>query len=1130
MKKGLLVLLLFISVQIQAQIQSKNLHLKAFLVKNDTVKIDTVSIRSANFKVFDSANIEIDASKYSIDFSTSLLIFKKENNEKFERISVQYTSYPNFLTKNYFKLNKKLIVPSANNQSQLFSLTTNKEKTPFQPFDGLNAAGFFTRGVTVGNNQNVVANSMLDLQISGKLSDKVTLKASIVDTNLPIQENGNTYKLNEFDRVFIELYSDEWSINAGDIYLKNNETAFLRFNKKVSGLAVDAHIKNENTAIDAKASGAFVRGKYSKIKFNGQEGNQGPYKITDFGSNTYVLILSGTEQIYVNGQLLKRGEENDYIIDYNNAEITFNTTFPITSNMRISAEYQYTDRVYNRFITYEKVNFEKDKFTVGGYFYNENDLKNQSLEPELSDQQKQILADAGDNPLKMISPSAYETEYSENAILYKKTIPGNVEIFEYSNNENDILYNVTFSYIGENLAAYVLKEVIATGRIYEYVGENLGNYAPAIKLISPNKLQIAVFTGSYNPSQKTTINAEAAFSNNDQNLFSNIDNENNNGIASKVSWDQVIFQKEWELKSNLKYDYINKDFKTIQRIQNIEFDRDWNINRIYGNQQLISAELNFSNGKNSSIQYGFSNLKFADDYNGYNHIFKGKYNKNKLSVNFDSSLLNSTSILEDGLFLRYYLNTKYNLKKGWVGANLNGENNELTNNTTSSLDILSHKFNEYEAFAAIGDSTKVFTQFGAIFRSTDSIQNNEFKRLSNAKTYYLKSSFVNSKNTNLDIYINYRTVKNVQIADEESLNSKIVYKQQIWNQFLSFNTVYQTRSGTMPLQDYTYIETEPGQGFYTWIDYNENGIKELNEFEIAQFADQARYLRVVLPTINYIATHQNIFSTSFIINPQQWSSRGGIKNAMSHFYNQTSMLIDSKQQKKDNKLNLNPFDVDNENLLGLIFNFNNSFYFNKGEKYFSTTYRYIKSQNKSTTTIDGLENTIQLHQLQFEHEIGDFWLLNFDIGKSKNEVISDNYTNRNYNLNSYAVLPKLSYYLNKGTFLAIYFEFKNKENTISDLETLKSDKIGVSGNYIKNEKSQVKVEFNLFNNTYTGNSNSPVAYQMLEGLQPGKNYTWSLLFQRSIFSFLNLNVNYLGRKSETSKTIHTGSVELKAHF
>jgi hypothetical protein len=60
--------------------------------------------------------------------------------------------------------------------------------------------------------------------------------------------------------------------------------------------------------------------------------------------------------------------------------------------------------------------------------------------------------------------------------------------------------------------------------------------------------------------------------------------------------------------------------------------------------------------------------------------------------------------------------------------------------------------------------------------------------------------------------------------------------------------------------------------------------------------------------------------------------------------------------------------------------------------------------------------------------------------------------------------------------------------------------------------------------------NTPVAYQMLEGLQAGKNYTWNLLFNRKLNSFLNLNINYLGRKSKNSKTIHTGKIQLKALF
>ena len=72
--------------------------------------------------------------------------------------------------------------------------------------------------------------------------------------------------------------------------------------------------------------------------------------------------------------------------------------------------------------------------------------------------------------------------------------------------------------------------------------------------------------------------------------------------------------------------------------------------------------------------------------------------------------------------------------------------------------------------------------------------------------------------------------------------------------------------------------------------------------------------------------------------------------------------------------------------------------------------------------------------------------------------------------------------------------------------------------------------FNYDSNTFSGNPNTPVAYQILEGLQPGKNFTWSLLAQRKLTKFLDLNLSYFGRKTETSKTIHSGSIQLKAYF
>ena len=60
-----------------------------------------------------------------------------------------------------------------------------------------------------------------------------------------------------------------------------------------------------------------------EVTFTGQEGNQGPYKLRGNNGELYVLVISGSERVFVNGILLTRGENNDYIIDYNAGEVIF---------------------------------------------------------------------------------------------------------------------------------------------------------------------------------------------------------------------------------------------------------------------------------------------------------------------------------------------------------------------------------------------------------------------------------------------------------------------------------------------------------------------------------------------------------------------------------------------------------------------------------------------------------------------------------------------------------------------------------------------------------------------------------------------------------------------------------------
>ncbi len=150
------------------------------------------------------------------------------------------------------------------------------------------------------------------------------------------------------------------------------------------------------------------------------------------------------------------------------------------------------------------------------------------------------------------------------------------------------------------------------------------------------------------------------------------------------------------------------------------------------------------------------------------------------------------------------------------------------------------------------------------------------------------------------------------------------YNQKFLSDLIQWNTVFETNSGTLPQQDFTYVEVEDGQGAYTWIDYNGNGIQEIEEFEIAQFQDQGSYIRVLLPNQVFIKTHQNRLSLTLTLNPSNWiNSENKTEKFFSHFYNQSSYLIDRKIKRDENSFNLNPFKNDSETALGLQSNFRN---------------------------------------------------------------------------------------------------------------------------------------------------------------------------------------------------------------
>lgn len=1138
LKKGFLLMLIFYVSALYGQEISTPYKTRKITAERDTIQIDTVSINKVFFKLRDKLGNDIDTSYYDVDFRNSLLVFKNGYRNT-DTLTMRYLSYPDYLTKKYSIYDNSRVVPNDAGEGQRYSVNRDPLNT-FKPFEGLNTSGSITRGITVGNNQNAVVNSNLDLQITGKISERVSLRASIQDSNIPLQEGGYSQKLDEFDQIFIEMFSDNWNIRAGDLFLENRESRFLNFSKKVQGLSTVFSFGKPEARTTISAAAALVRGQYARSIFIGQEGNQGPYKLRGTNQELYVLVISGSERVFVNGILLERGESNDYIIDYNAGEIIFTPLFPITSEMRINVEYQYSERNYTRFITYNGINHQRDSWSIGGYVYSENDVKNQPLQQNLSPEQVEILKQAGDDSGSMIAPSAFLDTYSENKILYRKITLNGTEVFEFSTNPDEELYNVRFSLAGNNQGNYVLANAAAVGRIYEYVapigGIPQGNYEPIIRLTPPTKIQIATVLGKYNPGEKTYVDFEAGISNNDLNLYSPIDDSNNKGLAGKIDAKQRLYTWEkGELDVFGNYQFIDKDFRTIERLFNIEFNRDWNLDGITtanANQSYLITGAALRLPKKGQLNYQVEQLDFSDSFSGTRHVVEGAFRFNKLRLQQQGSWLESGSDYATSTFIRNQTLAKYHFGNNWAGGSLRLEDNRERIKSSGLLSPLSQRFHEFGVFTGRGDSTKVYVEVGYLQRVNDSLVNNIVKKVNTSHSYYLKSRLLQTEKSDLTLFANYRNLKfeDPDIKDESSLNSRLLYNDRFWGQLVQITTAYETTSGTIAQQEFTYLEVEPGQGVYTWNDYNNNGIQELQEFEVAPFPDQAKYVRVFLPNQVFVRTHQNKFSQSLTLNPAEWQNSTGFKKLLSYFYNQSSYLIDRKTRRDAGNFDLNPFTSGEADLLGITSSIRNSLFYNRGRQDHSVTYTFIKNRAKTLLTVGSQENRNSSHQLQYAHLLQQTWLFSLMGQVTESSAYSENYASRNYEIDSYQAGPKVSYIFSRNASWDVFYEYRSKENRIGGLETLYQQKLGTSFTYASEKQFTASGEFSFYKNDFTGNPLSPAAFQMLEGLQAGENLTWRLLLQKNLTQFLDVNVNYQGRKSETSKAIHTGSVQLRAYF
>ncbi|WP_262149046.1 hypothetical protein [Chryseobacterium foetidum] len=995
----------------------------------------------------------------------------------------------------------------------------------------LNSKGSIIRGITFGNNQGQSVQSSMDLQISGKLSKDVTILASISDHNLPIQADGYTQTLEEFDKIYMQLnIKDKSILRAGHLDLVDNKNYFAKYQRRSMGLQFQTEFGKENKTFTDISMGV-ARSEFHRIRFQGAEGNQGPYRLTGKNGEQFITLISGSEQVFIDGILMKRGENQDYVINYNTGEVTFTSFRPIFQQNFITISYNYTNRNYSRYLFTGKVEHKREKMRIGLNWFMENDNKNAPLALNLSKEDEKILADAGNDPNLMYAPSAVQTEYDVNKILYRLVQDPNGNFYQFSTDVNEVLFTLSFTYFGANLGDYKIAQTTNNGRVFQYVGPNMGDYRAVRKLPAPEKSQVYTMNSEF-LLKDGKIGADFSLSNYDINLFSSKDADKNIGYAGRVFGNKTFGKKNWKGTPSFEYQYIDKQFRILDRINDVEFSRDFNLAQEFSNRtqnRFIFSFLNKWNNK-SVLNYRLNYLDERDSYKGIKNDLDFGWIKNKFFTKGSLSYLNTNAILQDTKFIRGGASSEYTGKKGsWtVGGSM--EHNEKYYNNTQLMDVTSFSWREVFVQKKIGDSARTRLLTKAYLRDNDSVRDNSLQNINRILGFMAESQLIKNEKTTLTALVHYRKFFNsADLADLSRNNDfvvgNILYNQQLFRNGARLQAFYELGNGQEAQREFQYIKVTDGQGVYKWTDYNGDGVQQLDEFEIAEYSDLAQYIRVYTNSVRYLPSNKNKLQLALFVNPsivfdsenkflKRWNFNVSLNSQNSYF-------------KREKVLVLNPFEKSDDQILKNQ-NILSSVQFNPTDKSgWNGNYRFISNNNLINANFSNEERKQKSHFVNLGYWFNKEFRIDWENSVHELKNSSQLFSTRDYILNNFETKPKATYKFTDAVQAEFSSAYREKQRTDGE-ELLKAFDITGTVQW-ERKKTSIRANFSFINNDFTGNSFSIVGNQMLDGLKPGKNQVWSVFIQQSLNSFLQLNLNYEGRNSG-ERTIHIGSMQVKASF
>jgi hypothetical protein len=1030
---------------------------------------------------------------------------------------------------------------------------------PSKPFlfddlfgSNLQKSGSIVRGLTIGSNRDLTLNSGFRMQMSGNLTNDLQVIAALTDENSPIQPEGTTQTLQEVDKVFIELRGTNVGATLGDFNLSLAGNEFGGLNRKLQGGKGIANFAAGGINSDVMVTGATARGKFTTNQFQGIDGVQGPYRLSGQNNERTIIVITGTERVYVNGERMIRGEINDYVIDYATSEVTFTSRRLITSVSRITIDFEYSDRQFNRNLIGANVStkFLNEKVKLTTTFIREGDDENSPVDVALSDSDKSVLQLAGGDRSKAIRSGVVYVGPGKGQYIAQDSMIHNspsdstlITYFRYAPNDSaNAVYNVTFSFVGAGHGDY---NKVALSQ-YGFVGVNKGSYAPVRMLPLPQSTTLYDFNLDARLTDGLRVLGEYALSNFDANRFSQLDDIDKNGSAVKVGVDYS--QKDIRIGAmslgaidiNLRERYINKRFVALDRFNEVEFNRKWNIqDSSQANEELREGAITYTPKQSLMFTSSLGSVTRGDQFTSNRYTGGLRFYEEGIpSFSYDMEVIKSrnTSSESEGDWIRHRGFVRDTL--GHVSPTLRYEG-EVFRNRGTTLDTLkreSFRYHEITPGVSIVDIGKMLFRAEFGWRLEDSLAMGSLQRASNTFTqqYHWQLRDWNSLTSSLDFTVrNKALAAQFQYGGEDHLQTVLLRWQTHYTPFdggAESDLFYEASSERSAKLERVFQRVPKGSGNYVYVgDVNDNHAIDAQDFQQTRF--DGDFIALALPTDELIpvvdvkASARLRLNGSRITSPSSWLTKG-----LSYLSNETYIRVDEKSMETDTRqiyfLHLSKFLNDQTTIIGSNI-FTDDFYVLENNSQFSCRLRFSQREGLTQFALQNERAYTRERSVRLRWQLIKEFANQTDVIERRDNLASTQFSSRVRNINSVNVITDWSYRPEQ----AIEIGFKFGMGQAANFDTTEANLNDQSVRFVYSipERGQARIEFAREEVT-VNRSATIIPFELTNGKVYGKTWLWHMSTEYRFTKVIQANLNYDGRSEGDRGVVHTVRAEVRAFF